>query len=232
LEITESKLQNASRRALDLWSRDAPSVGFPAPRSKDESEISYYAQTLIGTGSRDVLVHSPADHRILCNNCHRMIVGVRYQCGHCPTSPSFNLCANCEERSYHHHDPSHVFFKLPRPVDRPLDSPQIILPPLYHLPAGPPPNALKTSDPKAYLSSLVHAAAICDRCMTNIEGAWFRCCYCPRDLCDGCQEVDTHDDNHIFLVFKSPVDMQAFKTFANLDNPDRNSPVLSFPVYR
>ena len=66
------QLQNASRRALDLWSRDAPSVGFPAPRSKDESEISYYAQTLIGTGSRDALSHSPAAHRILCNNCHRV----------------------------------------------------------------------------------------------------------------------------------------------------------------
>ena len=67
------QLQNASRRALDLWSRDAPSVGFAAPRSKDESEISYYAQTLIGSGSRDVLAHSPADdHRILCNNCHRV----------------------------------------------------------------------------------------------------------------------------------------------------------------
>ena len=94
----------------------------------------------------------------------------------------------------------------------------------YHLPAGPQPNALKSNDPKgfsflfgfsfdlhlhtfatAYLSSLVHTAAICDRCMTCIEGAWFRCCYCPRDLCDGCQEVDTHDDTHIFLVFKSPV---------------------------
>ena len=66
------QLQNASRRALDLWSRDAPSVGFPAPRSKDESEISYYAQTLIGNGSRDALSHSPAAHRILCNNCHRV----------------------------------------------------------------------------------------------------------------------------------------------------------------
>ena len=118
------QLQNASRRALDLWSRDAPSVGFPAPRSKDESEISYYAQTLIGSGSRDVLAHSPFDHRILCNNCHRvsqsslhlfvrtltlsqMIVGIRYQCGHCPTSPSFNLVGlkkkmikNCFKFSY------------------------------------------------------------------------------------------------------------------------------------
>jgi len=110
------QLQNASRRALHLWSRDAASVGFADPRSKAESEISSYAQTMIGSGSRDGLSHSPGDHRILCNNCHRvsqikaiylsknlyfhfsqMIVGVRYQCGHCPTSPSsFNLV--CFER--------------------------------------------------------------------------------------------------------------------------------------
>jgi len=230
--LETNELQNASRRALDLWSRDAPSVGFTAPRSKDDSEISFYAQTLIGSGSRDGLSHSPDDHRILCNNCHRMIVGVRYQCGHCPTSPSsFNLCANCEERSYWNHDPSHVFFKLPRPVDRPLESSQIILPPLYHLPAGPSPNA-QTNDHKAYLASLLHSAAICDRCMTCIEGAWLRCCYCPRDLCYHCQEVDTHDDTHIFLVFKSLVDMQVFKSFANIDNPDHNTPVLSYPLYR
>lgn len=228
LETTE--LQSASRRALHLWSKDAANVGFAAPRSKAESEISY-AHTLIVPSPRDGLSHSPGDHRILCNNCHRMIVGVRYQCGHCPTSPSsFNLCSNCEERSYFHHDPSHVFFKLPRPVDRPLEP--VTLPPLYILPAGPPPNVPQLNDPKVYLASLYHSAAICDRCMTCIEGAWFRCCYCPRDLCWDCQEVDTHDDTHIFLVFKSLVDMQVFKSFANLDNPDRNSPVLSYPLYR
>ena len=66
----------------------------------------------------------------------------------------------------------------------------------------------------AYLSSLVHTAAVCDRCMTCIEGAWFRCCYCQRDLCDACQEVDTHDDTHIFLVFKSIVSVLFLKTFS------------------
>lgn len=117
------QLQNASRHALHLWSRDAPSVGFAAPKSKAESEISSYAQTMIGPGSRDGLSHSPDDHRILCNNCHRvsqikflmnivfialplvqMIVGVRYQCGHCPTLPSsFNLvCFEGKESTKSH----------------------------------------------------------------------------------------------------------------------------------
>jgi hypothetical protein len=66
------QLQNASRRALDLWSRDAPSVGFAAPKSKADSEISFYAQTLIGSGSRDGQSQSAGDHQILCNNCHRV----------------------------------------------------------------------------------------------------------------------------------------------------------------
>jgi hypothetical protein len=51
----------------------------------------------------------------------------------------------------------------------------------------------------------VNSSAICDRCMTPIEGEWFRCAYCACDLCDACEEVDTHDDTHVFMVFKSLV---------------------------
>ena len=57
----------------------------------------------------------------------------------------------------------------------------------------------------AYLSTLSHPSALCDLCMTQIQGEWFRCCYCSRDLCDACEEVDTHDDTHVFIVFKSMV---------------------------
>lgn len=116
----------------------------------------------------------------------------------------------------------------------------------YKVPAGPPLGSVGNGDPRgkertshnsrhhlwhhitAYLSSLVHSSAVCDRCMTCIQGEWFRCAYCARDLCDACEEVDTHDDCHIFFVFKSSVstslqsddlylrrmvqvDMQAFK---------------------
>lgn len=143
-------------------------------------------------------------------------------------------------RSYIMHDPMHIFFKIPRPVHRPLESPFPLLPPLlvpynqlhecyltnffrYRVPAGPPPSAPKTNDPQgtlslmsredhdilthrpAYLNSLKHTSALCDRCMTSIVGEWFRCAYCARDLCDSCQEVDTHNDTHVFIVFKSIV---------------------------
>ncbi|KAF8967728.1 hypothetical protein BDZ97DRAFT_1802982 [Flammula alnicola] len=155
LETTE--LQNASRRALHLWTgRDAASVGFSAPRSKAESEISY-ARTMVGSGSnRDGLSHSPDDHRLFCNGCGHLIIGTRYQCAHCPSQPSaYSLCSNCEVRSYLVHDPMHIFFKLPRPVHRALESPFPMLPPLYKFPAGPAPNAPKTNDPRGLLSAAV-----------------------------------------------------------------------------
>lgn len=56
-----------------------------------------------------------------------------------------------------------------------------------------------------YLKSLVHSAALCDRCMTSIQGEWFRCAYCPKDLCDACEALDTHNNLHVFFVFKAPV---------------------------
>ena len=136
----------------------------------------------------------------------------------------------------------HIFFKLPRPVYRPLESPFPFLPPLYvstskfwflfsslvldiklqrvlhqmlrnlmiqevvaidfHF------AKRKNLTPfffVAYLGSLVNSSAICDRCMTSIEGEWFRCAYCACDLCDACEEMDTHDDTHVFMVFKSLV---------------------------
>lgn len=56
-----------------------------------------------------------------------------------------------------------------------------------------------------YLRSLIHPAAVCDRCVTRIQGEWFRCAYCPKDLCDACEALDTHDDSHVFFIFKAPV---------------------------
>ena len=56
-----------------------------------------------------------------------------------------------------------------------------------------------------FLSYLVHSAALCDRCMERIHGAWFRCVYCAKDLCEVCEALDTHDETHVFVVFKAPV---------------------------
>ncbi|KAJ7734533.1 hypothetical protein B0H14DRAFT_2995705 [Mycena olivaceomarginata] len=203
-------------------SRDAASVGHqPQKPSKASSVVSSYARTVI-----ESRLPPDEDHRTFCHGCGNNIVGVRYQCANCPSQPQgFSLCAKCEENSYTMHDPGHVFFKLPRPVQRPLVSPFAFLPRLYKSPAGPPPGM----DPHTYLSTLQHPAALCDRCMSSIPGVWFRCAYCGMDLCDACEAVDTHNDSHCFIAFKSPVDMQALKSFAPIENPP---PLIPYPVYR
>ncbi|KAJ7231904.1 hypothetical protein B0H12DRAFT_1146133 [Mycena haematopus] len=217
------KVQTASRRAIHLWQgRDAESVGHkPLKPSKASSVISSYARTVIGSGTRPDM-----DHHIFCHGCGNNIVGVRYQCASCPSQPQgFSLCEKCEEHSYTIHDPGHIFFKLQRPVQTPLVSPYAFLPRLYKSPAGPPPGM----DPRRYLATLEHSTAVCDRCMSSIQGVWFRCAYCGMDFCDACEAVDTHNDSHCFIAFKSPVDMQALKSFGPIENPP---PIIPYPVYR
>ncbi|SRR6266404_2218515 len=67
----------------------------------------------------------------------------------------------------------------------------------------------------AYLGDLTHAFACCDGHVVkqNIVGKWYRCTFCPKDLCADCEAFDTHDSTHAFLVFKAPVDKRAFKAF-------------------
>ncbi|KAF9479596.1 hypothetical protein BDN70DRAFT_983489, partial [Pholiota conissans] len=234
--LQNSELEIASKRAAELWmGRDAANVGFPVARSKAESELSF-AHTMIVNGSRSNRDgRSNTSDRVVCNHCNDLITGVRYQCAHCPAdknpSSGYNLCSSCEPESYLVHNPLHIFFKLPRPVQRPLEFQRPWLPLLYKVPVGPGPNAPRSHDPKAYLASLVHTAAVCDRCMERIEGEWFRCAYCNLDLCDSCEAVDTHDNKHIFLVFKAPVDMYIFKNLVNLENPANGSAVIPYAVY-
>lgn len=169
------------------------------------------------------------DHGLPCSNCNHSIVGTRYQCAHCPSHPvGYNLCSHCEPRSWAVHDPMHIFFKLPRPVLHALESTTPFLPPLYSIPAGPPPINPRCDDPKEYLKYLRHSIALCDRCMKHIEGEWFRCAYCPIDLCDACEGVDTHADDHFFVVFKSTIDLKAFKSFTN---PEEPTPIVTYPIY-
>jgi hypothetical protein len=47
--------------------------------------------------------------------------------------------------------------------------------------------------------------------MSGIQGVWFRCAYCGVDFCDACEAVDTHNDSHIFMAFKSPVSFTILK---------------------
>ncbi|XP_036051540.1 next to BRCA1 gene 1 protein isoform X3 [Onychomys torridus] len=52
-----------------------------------------------------------------CTQCHKRIMGVRYQCSVCP---AYNLCEDCEAGPYAH-SRSHVLLKFRRPVVVPSD---------------------------------------------------------------------------------------------------------------
>ncbi|KAI0272304.1 hypothetical protein BC834DRAFT_817427 [Gloeopeniophorella convolvens] len=239
--LNRHDVQHVSQRAHGLrHGRDRADLRHCSPfmRSSPGSVSSVTAGTVVySNGDHQDDIEEDYVHLQVCNSCNQPIVGARYQCLTCPSRPkSYNLCSDCEEKSYRVHDPMHTFIKIPRPVDvtGPLESEFPIIPVLYREPAGPPPasvNAYATKEPAAYLRDLTHAFALCDRHMERIVGKWYRCAFCAKDLCAHCEALDSHDDTHVFLVFKAPVDMQAFRHFANLDNPDASPPVLHGPIY-
>jgi len=129
------------------------------------------------------------------------------------------------------HDPTHIFFKLHRPVDHPIKSLEPILHDLYEYPAASR-GVLDARDPKAYLRYVTHGYIYCDMCMDQIPGQWFHCVYCSRDLCDNCEEGDEHDATHFFMVAKAPVDMTKFYRFTGMSAEDDCSPpIMKYPVY-
>ncbi|OBZ73842.1 ZZ-type zinc finger-containing protein P35G2.11c [Grifola frondosa] len=242
--MSSTELQVITQKAKTRWSAsDSENVQRMSLRSRRNSLVSSYSQsqTILGSGSRGpastvdsvTVLDDSSAHGMRCDGCAQPIIGERYQCANCPSAPkAFSLCSRCEDRSYALHDPMHVFFKLPRPVDRPLQSDHAMLPRLYKCPVGPSSGLFYVAAPTEYLRSLLHNNAVCDRCFERIKGKWFRCAYCPKDLCEACEGMDTHDDTHVFMVFKSSVDMQAFRRFANVENPHLNPPVIPYPIYR
>ncbi|KAJ3532820.1 hypothetical protein NMY22_g7592 [Coprinellus aureogranulatus] len=220
------KLQKASRAAMKRWHGRDAAVALSASH---HSQLEVDGQTVIGSKSTSNHMDSPLDHGVPCNNCHQRIIGTRYQCCHCPSYPSaYNLCAKCEARSWAVHDPMHIFFKLPKRVNHPLESRTPFFPTLYEVPAGPAPGRYPLSDdPREYLKDLVHRAVLCDNCMNKVEGEWFHCACCPIDLCDQCESVDTHDTGHAFVVFKSTIDIKVYRNWSDPENP---TPILDYPT--
>ncbi|CUA78073.1 ZZ-type zinc finger-containing protein P35G2,11c [Schizosaccharomyces pombe 972h-] [Rhizoctonia solani] len=221
--LDKREVNDASRRALDLWdSRDGPALGVQRPRAN--SVGSNQARTVLGTANKDVAI----DHHILCKGCGVSIRGVRYQCATCPSLPtSYNLCFQCEQKSHLIHDPYHVFLKLPRPVDRPIESPHPVIPVVYSEPAG---GHYRGPEPRAYLQGLRHSNALCDLCSSTIVGEWFRCIMCGKDYCDECESIGGHDPTHIFVVFKSKVDTQLIGAITDL-TLSKPPPIWPHEVY-
>ena len=99
MPLNSSKVQNASRRELQLWTgRDAEnvrrsSVGQPQLDEMDTQD----AATVLGGAKHRRNQGSESkksmDHHVLCKGCTQPIVGVRYQCATCPSMRSsvYNL---------------------------------------------------------------------------------------------------------------------------------------------
>jgi len=242
MPLTKPEVQHVSRHAHGLHhGRDHADLRGVSPlmRSSPSSVSTISAGTVLYSNEGGTEIGHDYVHLEVCNSCGEPIVGIRYQCLNCPSKPnSFNLCSDCELKSYKVHNPMHVFLKIPRPVDYPgpLESDlPIIEVSLYRDPAGPAPGspaAEISGDPAAYLRDLTHAFALCDRHLLRIVGKWYRCAFCAKDLCAECEELDTHDNTHIFIVFKGSVDMQEFRDFADLENSNGSTPVLRGAIYR
>jgi hypothetical protein len=87
-------------------------------------------------------------------------------------------------------------------------------------------------DYDVYLETLEHSSTVCDHCVKKIVGMWFRCGHCGSDLCEVCYALGAHGDRtHVFLVFKSSVDISKFQVWANVDGPDGSMAVIDHPVY-
>jgi hypothetical protein len=54
---------------------------------------------------------------------------------------------------------------------------------------------------------------LCDECggFKPLRGEWYWCLQCGRDLCAVHEAVDAHDDTHVFVLFKSAVNIDAFR---------------------
>ncbi|KAH8104219.1 hypothetical protein DFH11DRAFT_1765448 [Phellopilus nigrolimitatus] len=207
IPLNSSKVQTASRRALQLW------TGRDSLRRVRGDSLWEADATL--------------DLRIACKGCNQSNVGVRFQCAMCPATKtqSYSLVPIVLL-----HDPMHIFFKLLRPVHRPIESQFAILPILYVPIAFLSHIVFLSSAVPAYLTTLYHNVALCDYCMDRIKGEWFRCVYCAKDLCDECENLNphAHDRTHFFYVFKAPVNTLIV---AELDNLEGSLPVLNYPVY-
>ncbi|EMD39284.1 hypothetical protein CERSUDRAFT_152382 [Gelatoporia subvermispora B] len=224
------QLQNLSRSARSLWTGGHGTTS-PAQTTNLGSLNRSARNTRTGDNRRisPAVASSGGDHGVACSACHELITGVRYQCACCPSQPdAFNLCAQCEERSYVVHDRMHAFLKFHRPVENPLQLKRAILPVVYRYPVGPK-GAFDPEQPSEYLRDVYHPSTVCDVCMQRICGIWFRCGYCPRDLCAECEPLDKHNEAHVFLVFKSEVTSQFILQF-NL-NQSYAPALVPYPVY-
>jgi len=66
------QVQNASQRAILLWKgRDAANVGYPVVDASQD-----VVRSVAGAGSTTLLLDSPDNHHVACNNCRLVRVPI------------------------------------------------------------------------------------------------------------------------------------------------------------
>jgi len=57
------------------------------------------------------------------------------------------------------------------------------------------------------LQKTVHYGYVCDRCgMQPIKGIRYKCANCiDYDLCSACEEIDLHEEKHLLLKIRRPL---------------------------
>jgi hypothetical protein len=100
--MDSARVESLSRQTVHMWTgRDAPHLGELQHTHNTNSLRSGYARTVVNNAiapslSPAVVNGETVNHHIVCDNCERVIVGTRFQCANCPSSPtSYNLvCFN------------------------------------------------------------------------------------------------------------------------------------------
>nr|XP_033773734.1 next to BRCA1 gene 1 protein-like isoform X2 [Geotrypetes seraphini] len=84
------------------------------PDFQNRPEDTSSSTTLVSVQAPDSrsIQSNPYDWLLVCSNCQKPVIGIRYQCSMCPM---YNICETCEGGVYAH-DLNHSFLKLRRPL--------------------------------------------------------------------------------------------------------------------
>ncbi|KAI8889708.1 hypothetical protein K501DRAFT_328870 [Backusella circina FSU 941] len=122
----------------------------------------------------------------ICDYCNSLIEGTRHKCTVCP---DFDFCHTCYVIAKDSHY-DHKFKTIVANDDRKSSKKGKR-------------SSRETRKSKSYP---VHFGVHCDNCQVMIKGIRYKCGHCPDfDLCEACERLPCHEESHVFLKIKSPI---------------------------
>nr|XP_033773699.1 next to BRCA1 gene 1 protein-like isoform X2 [Geotrypetes seraphini] len=106
LRFREEVVQDTVEKLVGRFSK--------VPDFQNRPEDTSSSTTLVSVQAPDSrsIQSNPYDWLLVCSNCQKPVIGIRYQCSMCPM---YNICETCEGGVYAH-DLNHSFLKLRRPL--------------------------------------------------------------------------------------------------------------------